>query len=400
MCSQKNEPLICFDCGHCLTMSCADKLFSMKDVYQWDNDGRCWTDLKPLVNTTSILPLCPTCHVTMTGPKRYKRIVNWFNLANSGFKFTKGHETSCAKVLKASHLLVSDFRAMIKSLHPESNLDDIDKTTAMLMKHKSRLEKLKERQNLLSNAEHPLQRAENLVNNNECVPPIIHSGGWRLMNCRIEQSIAFCTFVTTCCEMLAGKTFYPTLEDDSKDAFAVLIQCSKQLLTLQKSGTSLANRTKSYLSGLQLSLDSLIFRLQAKNALQSIEKAISHDVEPLMRTLYVNQKDVLNKCVMLYKRLASSSPEFDTHTSLQTSRKNLEALLKVSNQETKSSTTKQETTVDFEMMLTEPESLRGAFGGHWYACENGHPYSFGERQSKTKCPECCERLSIDGQKTE
>jgi hypothetical protein len=367
----QDSPLLQFDCGHSILMSNTDAMFEMVEIcYDKDSHGN-WHRAKPLDDNSLQIPKCPTCKVPLTGIQRYNRRVNWVNLNKSGLKYNKKVEAECSNFLNQIAKASKDCGHLFDNFKQGSLRQTFPLKMLALAK---KLKQLK-----LPASQHPLLLANSVIQRQDMLPSSVNTDASSFEKAKASLAAEYIKLLVGCSQYRVS--FDPSSKQHAERSIEVIAPADldsigERIETLYEESIALSLSSRKRLGQVKVMLLDLSYRMQLREGLPNLYRSTS-DLPEL---------ETIKRIHLLFRRRLEERPSkiLAEIEDLEKSAPSPE-LLKMKGQVEafsrclrSSEVTATEHQMIFDAMRVDVGSAMGSFGGHWYCCPNGHPYSIGE----------------------
>jgi hypothetical protein len=346
------QPIVGLACGHVMTIGSLDGVCGMRFVYsRADPEEGPWTLVKDLKGVELPRPKCPSCRCPITNIKRCGRVLNLISLQTAQRKYLFATRALAQKGLKSIGSMEDSFW----------NRGGLAATTYRKLERMSAKfgEDIKN-----FHSENPYGRIFQIDstlsarNPADAMEPSVQS------LILLEKTQVQCLRLQICCK-LKGK------ESTEAENLSVAQNFLEQALSLlhRLEERCLASKSKKSFDGAQK--ERCILYLHALRAMTELKDADTF------------RKELVGVLGKEMEKL----PKDEDNDSIREEHEYWKKVV--------SGLSVEEKKLIFKAMESDIGGGIGSFGGHWYECSNGHPFTIGEcggAMEESKCPECGERI--------
>jgi hypothetical protein len=382
----QDSPLLQFDCGHSILMSNTDAMFEMVEIcYDKDSHGN-WQSAKPLDDNSLQIPKCPTCKVPLTGIQRYNRRINWVNLNKSGLKYNKKVEAECSNFLNQIAEFAKHYEGLFDKVKERPSRQTLPAKMSKLAKELKKLE--------LPASQHPLLLANSVIQRQDMLPTSVNTDASSFEKAKASLAAEYIKMLVGCLQYRVS--FDPSSKQPANRSMKIITPADLDIIgerieTLYRESITLSLSGRKRLGQVKVMLLDLSYRMQLRNGLPKLYDTSDLPELDTIKRIHSLFRQTLeerpSKILAVIEDLERSAPS----PELLKMKGQVEAFSRCLSSEA----TAAEHQMIFDAMRSDVGSAMGSFGGHWYCCPNGHPYSIGEcggAMEQSTCPECGETI--------
>jgi hypothetical protein len=369
-------------------MSNTDVMFEMAQIcYETDDSGH-WTGPKVLGDNSLQVPSCPTCKVSLTGIQRYNRRVNWVNLNKSGLKYNKQNERQCNKLFELIAKYSKDCTDLFEVFSQGSLHEALTTRVSNLAK---RIKKAR-----LPEGHHPFLAATSVIQQRDILPPTVNTDASAFEKAKAGLAYEYLRLLITCLQYRVS--FDPSSKCQTEGKVGIVPPESLQFMVerveaLYEKSIALSISSRGKLGQIKVMLLDLSYRMQLRDNLPKLYISAGDlpelDVIRRVHSLAGQQlEERPGKILHLIEDLETLAPSAE----LLKMKEQVQAYSKCL---ASTEVTAEELKIIYDVMKADVGAAMGSFGGHWYCCPNGHPYSIGEcggAMEQSTCPQCGETI--------
>ncbi|KAK3400773.1 hypothetical protein B0T20DRAFT_152968 [Sordaria brevicollis] len=395
------SPIVVLSCGHFFTAETLDGLVGMHEVYTTDKTG-CYNGLKDLSMLANAVPSCPDCKrpIRQFATKRYNRVINRAVMDETSKRFLTSGRLQLSKLQKRLEGLENTLeitrQGLSSHLMSEAFLkkrwEDISKFAkeAKRLSHDMKLEH--------QPAKKLLDAVRTLQHNRRATTSIEQAMDNLNINVALELSQTSLPVYDQQVTLGAELFYIKAKEAIFQDALELSHNSGDAPLEVLKSCKHVVKAASSAKLP-RLVIEASLFygrivqlyersRRKHRNAAQDKDSGAELNEDEVESGQHKGKEE--DRVETAKKLLGDALTLCDTLPSTESLREAIEATLKLFTTEWYEEVTPEEWAAIKTAMVNGRDGI-ATHSGHWYNCENGHPFAIGEcgmPMELARCPEC------------